>query len=110
MLGLATATAVAAAIAAAPSHHASSHLLRPSPALLGCFAASACSTQDNLQQVVQQAVARAKHADAQDLPAVVHQLLMLSTRGCRELILQARAGPLLDCVLQGAWRAAEQRL
>lgn len=28
----------------------------------------------------------------QDLPAVVHQLLMLSTRGCRELILQVGQG------------------
>ena len=32
----------------------------------------------------------ARSADAQDLPAVVHQLLTLSTRGCRELILSVR--------------------
>jgi hypothetical protein len=39
---------------------------------------------------VRQAGLRAKQADAQDLPAVAHQLLMLSSRGCRELILSVR--------------------
>ncbi|KAL4855268.1 Fanconi anemia group I protein [Chlorella vulgaris] len=44
-------------------------------------------TKEDLQEAVRQAGLRAKQADAQDLPAVAHQLLMLSSRGCRELIL-----------------------
>ncbi len=36
-------------------------------------------------------------AAVQDLPAVVHQLLMMSTRGCRELILQVRLEGAENC-------------
>ncbi len=48
-----------------------------------------CSTKESLAEVVRTAVKRARLADAHDLPAVVHQLLMLSGRGMgsRELIL-----------------------
>jgi hypothetical protein len=49
-----------------------------------------CSSQDQLRAVVKKAGERARVASPQDLPAVVHQLLMLSTRGCRELILGVR--------------------
>ncbi|EFN56539.1 hypothetical protein CHLNCDRAFT_144181 [Chlorella variabilis] len=44
-------------------------------------------TRESLAGVVKTAVKRARLADGQDLPAVVHQLLMLSARGGRELIL-----------------------
>ena len=43
----------------------------------------------------------------QDLPAVVHQLLMLSTRGCRELILQVGQGM---CLYDASQRAHSQWL
>ncbi|KAL4443971.1 hypothetical protein ABPG75_011708 [Micractinium tetrahymenae] len=44
-------------------------------------------SQEGLARVVAQAGQRARLADVQDLPAIVHQLLMLSTRGCREAVL-----------------------
>ncbi|GAB4818334.1 hypothetical protein N2152v2_005380 [Parachlorella kessleri] len=43
--------------------------------------------QETLQAAVQKAVARAKLADVHDLPAVVHQLLMLAAKGCRDTVL-----------------------
>lgn len=42
--------------------------------------------------MVAQAGQRARLADVQDLPAIVHQLLMLSTRGCREAVLTVSSG------------------
>lgn len=47
----------------------------------------ACSTHETLLEAVQRCVARAKLADAHDLPAIVHQLLMLSAKGCRDTAL-----------------------
>jgi hypothetical protein len=51
-----------------------------------------CSTEDSLRLAVDAAVSRAAGADVQDLPAVVHQLLVLSGRGCRDHVLVAIAG------------------
>lgn len=44
-------------------------------------------TQESLGAAVRRACHRSRQADVQDLPAIVHQLLMLSTAGCRELVL-----------------------
>lgn len=49
-----------------------------------------CSPQESLKQAVGTAVARARLADTQDLPAIVHQLLALAARGPRELVLTVR--------------------
>lgn len=61
-------------------------------------------SQEGLARVVAQAGQRARLADVQDLPAIVHQLLMLSTRGCREAVLTVGGARL-------AWlhRLADQR-
>lgn len=65
------------------------------PALLLPALIVARSTQESLKAAAAQGCARARAADPQDLPAVVHQLLVLSTRGCRDFILQARSGLLV---------------
>lgn len=49
-----------------------------------------CSTQESLQEAVRKGIARSKAADVQDLPAIVHQLLMLAAKGCRDTVLLVR--------------------
>lgn len=48
-------------------------------------------TAEQLAESVQAAVKRAHKAELHDLPATVHQLLVLSARGCRDLVLQVGA-------------------
>lgn len=52
----------------------------------------ACSTPETLVQAVQKGVARARQADVHDLPCIVHQLLLLAGRGCRDAVLLVRPG------------------
>ena len=55
------------------------------------MASTVCrSSKDNLGEVVRKAVDHALQADLSHLAAIAHQLLMLSTRGCRELVLRVR--------------------
>lgn len=83
------------------------------PAPLGGVPWAPCRSQDGLARVVAQAGQRARLADVQDLPAVVHQLLMLSTRGCRDVVLTVGGGEAwleglaTQTWLAGAWHIAQ---